>query len=660
MAVETPKDEGILSKAVSVFEKFLDARLEKASEKKPDPDFAESEEILYRKSAYKDSAYSTGVQGYQEKAFRLSFQLLREMARRDTVVSAVIQNYQNDIADFAKPAKAKYDKGFKIVIKDERKKVKKMVEKLFGKKEEESFDKAEGIEEPIKPEIPGAAKSPEDGAESKKPENQKSPDKRNDAALSDREKERIAREELAEENFKEMERIKELIMNCGSLEDRSFEDKRWNFESMLRAIVRDSLTYDQYGLERVFEKDDKTLHHWIPVDGCTIRFATPAIKQNKGNIANEFGYNILFPEKEIEAMEQSDAIVLDETKLEDDQYKWVQVIRGKIERAFTEKELCVGMRNPTTDIYANGYSIPELEILMNTISSHIFTENYNRLYFTQGFSAKGILHIKAPLPRRKLEAFRIQWNHLLKGNKNSFQTPIVSGMEDIQWIPLTQNHSDMEFANWMNYLIKVICSLYQIDPVEIGFGMKEEGRTGGGLNGDNTKEKIHLSKEKGLKPLITHFQSFINQHLVSKINPEFELIFVGLDDESQQAAIERQQQEVKFKKTVNEIRAEDDLAPLEGADKLILDPTYMAWYTNMSPDGMEVQEIKNQQMIEQQSLQEGKMADPKVGQKLESQKDQSGQESGQNVSQSEESGQPKEENVEKSLLTIEHYTLPKE
>lgn len=655
MAIETPK-EGVLSKAFDVLEQFLDSRLEKANaeKKKGDPDLGEDDDILYRKSAYKDSSYSVGVQGYQEKSFRLSFQLLKEMSKRDTVVSAIIQNYQNDVADHAKPAVAKYDKGFKIRPKNERKKVAELMEEMFGaEKEEKSFNKADlgdqkekNPNEPNEKDIPGSENSRDVKPGSEKEE-----------TLSIREKERIAREELAKRSTDEIDNITQMVMNCGSLEDRSFEDKRWNFESLLRAIVRDSLTYDQYGIERVYDKGSggegtEKIHHWIPVDAGTIRFATPALKQNKGQIANEFGYDILYPEKELEALEESDAIQLDEGKLDADEYKWVQVIRGKVERAFTEKELCVGMRNPTTDIYANGYSLPELEVLMNTISSHIFTENYNRLYFTQGFSAKGILHIKAPLPRRKLEAFRMQWNHLLKGNKNSFQTPIVSGMEDIQWIPLTQNHSDMEFSNWMNYLIKVICSIYQIDPVEIGFGMKEEGGRGGSLGGDNTKEKMKMSKEKGLRPLLTHLQTFLNQHIVSKISDEYELIFVGLDDESQNDAIERQEKEVKFKKTVNEIRAEDNLPPLDGCDKLILDPNYMNWYTNMSPDGMEVQEEKNKQTMQSQSLQEGTMADPKIGEKLESQKDQPEEPPAEEPA-------PKEE-VQKSLVTIEHYTLPKE
>jgi hypothetical protein len=650
--------EGILSKALNAFENYLDNRMEKGA--KVEPDFAPVEEdVLYRKSAYKDPSYSIGAQGYQDKTARLSFNLLREMAVRDTVVSAIIQNYQNDVSDFAKPAKAKYEKGFKIVPKNERQKILKLIAELFPeqkseKKEEKDFNKASdpllNKEEAMDKEDNNLSEDLIDDAINEASQVVAEP-------LTLREKERIAKEELVRRNLEKIEKLKDLVMSCGNLENRSFEDRRWNFEGLLRAIVRDTLTFDQYAIERIPNNEGK-LNHWVPVDGATIRFATPALKQQKGQIASEFGYDILFPEKELEAMQQSDAIQLDEKKLENDEYKWVQVIRGKIERGFTEQELVVGMRNPTTNVYSNGYSVPELEVLVNTISSHIFTENYNRMYFTQGFSAKGILHIKAPLPRRKLEAFRLQWNHLLKGNKNSFQTPIVSGMDEIQWIPLTQNHSDMEFSNWMNYLIKIICSLFQIDPMEIGFGMKEEGRTGGNMGGDNTQEKLKLSREKGLKPMMTHLQNFFNQNIINQIDPEFELVFVGLDDESQQEAISRQEKEVKFKKTVNEIRAEDELPPLDGCDKLLLDPNYMQYYMNMSPDGLKAKQQMNEQQMQMQSMQDGTLADPKVGEELENQKDQPEEEEVGTASVNPQKAP--EEEVQKSLLTIEHYTLPKE
>lgn len=639
-----PKNPSLIKKILSASEAALDLYIAKARS-----DIAsEEDDAFYRKSVYKDISYATGSQGYQEKTSQLSYQYQSQMARRNTIVSAIIQTLQNKVASHAIIARDKHSKGFRIKLKNEEAAIQEIMEEMFGEKshtansgnaekksgqnqdiatagsegmekarkeqfafDEESSKKPQFADEQ-KPDVEAELAGLTDDEESINPEGDPEipGDINGDKKLSDREKRRVAKEELQKRNREKIEAIQETVLTCGSLEDRPFESRKWNFDAFLRAIVRDRLTYDQIATEIIPDQTDK-LHHWVPVDGGTIRYASPALSKYKDLDMQTAGYDLLYPEKELKAMEeQRDTLELDEEKLKNEDYKFVQVVRGRIVRAFTPDEMAIGMANPTTDIYANGYSISELELLLNMVSAHIFTENYNRSYFTQGFSAKGILHIKAPLNRRKLETVRVQWNHMLKGNRNSFQTPIMSGMDDVKWIPLTQNHSDMEFNNWMNYLIKIICAIYQIDPFEIGFGMKDEGGSGGGgLSGDNSEQKIEVSKNKGFVPLMTFLQNYINTNIISRIDPDFELEFVGLTDESRQATLNRQKEEVKFKKSVNEIRAEDDLPPIDGADDLILDPTYMTWFTAFHPDGK-----KMKQEMQQQA--QGQMMDQGIDQQI--------------------------------------------
>ena len=402
--------------------------------------------------------------------------------------------------------------------------------------------------------------------------------------------EREAKSRLDKEVMKRKKKIEDWLMNCGEKKDRPFESRKWTFNNFVRALVRDTLTIDLMAVEMVNDQAGRP-HHFFPVDAATIRYATPQLKTYAGQINSQVNMDILYPEAEIEYLtEKTDAIDLDPELLEDNEYKYVQVIRGIIERAYTPKELKVAVRNVTTDIYHNGYGIAELELLVRLVSSHLNTEYYNEAYFTQGFSAKGILHLKSPLNRRKLEAIRIQWQHMLKGSRNSFQTPIFAGMDDVNWIPLTQNHSDIEFQGWMNYLIKLICAIYQIDPIEIGYGMMEEGGGGGGLNGDNSTEKITLSRDKGLYPLMKWFEHFINTKIIDPIDPDFVIKFTGLTGEGASEALDRQERESKFKKTVNEIRAEDNLPPLPGVDNLIAGGEYLQWYLQFSPEAVKQQE----------------------------------------------------------------------
>ncbi len=589
----------IFQKIVQASEMALDRYVSKARS-----DIASEEDnAFYRKSIYRDITYSSGVMGYQEKANRLSYDNLQHMSRKNTIIAAIIQTYQNKVAAHAAPTDKQHEKGFKITLKDEDEKLQLMLEKLFPEKygDKKSAKKSEADPyESGKKMLEETDDVEKDIEESDIPEDlEEETDHNKDKELSEKEMIRMAKKELHKQTRTRVKEIEKMMESCGKKEDRPWESQRWDFDAYLRAIVRDTLTYDQIGTEMIPDNANRP-HHWVPVDGGTIRYSTPSLRKYNEMDLQQPGYDLLFPEKELQAMaDQRDALVLDDEKLENDDYKYVQVVRGKIIRAFTPDELFIGMRNPTTNLYANGYSVSELEILLAIITSHIFTENYNKSYFTQGFSSKGILHVKAPLNRRKLESLRVQWQHMIKGNKNSFQTPILSGMDEVKWIPLTQNHSDMEFTNWMNYLIKMMCSIYQIDPLEIGFGMKEEGGTGGSLSGDNTSEKFTASKNKGLIPLLKFLERYLNRHVVDKIDPDYKLTFVGVGEETLGETLERQSKEIKFKKSVNEIRAEDGLPPWPGCDELLLDQVYFMWFSQFHPDGKKMQkEMQSNQELQ--------------------------------------------------------------
>ena len=573
MSDSKKENTSIFNKAMSATNAWLDMQIHKAKNMVSTKD-SKSEEEFYAKTIETDPSGNINSQGYKEKQTRLQDSHLKQMSLKDSVISSIIVTRQNHVASFSDLAKSNYDKGFRIVLKDEQALLDEIIEELKNKSNNEDIEKSEQYDD-----------SDED--ENNEQYDDASDDKQE---ITNWDLLREAKKKLKEQIREKQKEIEEFILNCGKVENRPFESKKWSFDSMLRAIVRDSLTYDRLAIEVVPDEKNQP-HHLLPVDASTVKFATPELKKYKSFAASQTPVDLLYPEKQVEALvEDRDAVELDDELLEADKYKYVQVIRGKIERAYTEDELKVGMRNLSTDIYANGYSISELELLVSLVSSHLNTEAYNQLYFTQGFSAKGILHLKSPINKRKLDTVRQQWQHMLKGSKNSFQTPIFAGTDEVKWIPLTQNHNDIGFQNWLNYLIKMICAIYQIDPVEIGIGMKEEGGSGGGLNGDNTSEKIQLSKDKGLKPFLRFISNFINKNVIDSIDNRFKLEFVGLDDESKHGTLERQEKEVKFKKTINEIRAEDNLPPIPGGDDLILDSNYMQYFMQFSDKAKENQQ----------------------------------------------------------------------
>jgi hypothetical protein len=236
-------------------------------------------------------------------------------------------------------------------------------------------------------------------------------------------------------------------------------------------------------------------------------------------------------------------------------------------------EMAFCVRNPSTDIGTYGYGTSELEMLTRVITSWLHTFDYNSRFFQQGTVAKGFMHLKGPVNRRQIEGFERQWHNLLSGVKNSWRVPILNTQDDIQWVNMSQSNRDMEFAQWLDFLIKTSCAIYQIDPIEINFLYGNTGQSGGLTQGSN-EEKYKESRDKGLIPLLNHIENWINKYLITPMNPDFVFEFVGYGDHTKDglAALNKERSAVTH--TINELRAEQDLEPIDGGD-VILNPTYL-------------------------------------------------------------------------------------
>lgn len=627
------KKPSIFSKMLEAGTALLDAQISKAKSSVMNQNV--EEDFFYSKAVTEDPSYQVYASGWKDKPTRLQDSHLRQMSLQDSVISAVIQTRQNHVANHSKLVKSEKERGWLIGLRDEEALLEKIKEQLkLEMKAAQLASQGMGPED-VAPDgstpldDPGTsgnqdfnkadAPASEDVGQAQQDEMELEDDSASadpNAATKDDDQveeynfelERKAREKL-EQQFKDAKKkVQDYIINCGIVENRPFETKRWNFDAALRAWVRDALTYDKYATEIVPDRAGRP-HHWFPIDGATVKFASNRLKDYKQVAENFINLDILYPENKVEALEKQKVLDLKPELLDKNAYKYVQVVRGRIERAYTEDELKLGIRNTTTDIYANGYGVAELELVVSLVTGHLNAEFYNQAYFTQGFSAKGILHIKAPLNRRKVETVRQQWQHMLKGARNSFQTPIFAGMEDVAWIPLTQNHNDIGFEGWMRYLVKMICAIYQIDPHEIGIGFKDEGSGSGGMSGDNTKEKIDMSKDKGLYPLLRHIENYINESIIKPFDSRFIIKFCGVTSETRDESVKRQDLERKFKKTVNEIRAEDGLPPLPGMDDFIAGPEYASWYGQFSKKAEEQTQQANDAAMQAAQAQGGEEED---------------------------------------------------
>lgn len=367
-----------------------------------------------------------------------------------------------------------------------------------------------------------------------------------------------------------IEAIEEFILNCGNGTD----GKRDNFDTFLRKIARDSLTYDQVNFEITYDADDN-IEAFYAVDPATIKPASDDYEPSDEILDNSS--NITRNKDIDDALDRLQGKDIEDDA--EDKFEYLQVVDGKVVTGFRAREMAFAIRNPSTDIDRQPFGTSEIENIVTQLTSFIETEDYNMRYFKQGGMSKGVLNIKqnaqsGMADRQGLESFKRQWRTQVTGEKGAWKIPVFSLPGELEFINLAQSGGEMVFEKWMNYLINICCAVYQIDPAEINF--PNNGGAGGKGNSlfSGEDDKVNNSKSKGLYPLMQFIQNTINTYIVSKFSDKYVFTFNGLDNESEESKLAIDKQKVESIMTVNEVRAQRGLSPLEGGD-IILNPYYL-------------------------------------------------------------------------------------
>lgn len=344
-----------------------------------------------------------------------------------------------------------------------------------------------------------------------------------------------------------MNSIELFLENCG-FNDSSDRD---DFDTFIRKLVRDSLTYDQMCFEIVPDRKGRPAELFA-VDAATIRAASEHYEAKTGWVEDP-------PKK-------------------NEEVKWVQVVDGTIVSWFTAKELAFGVRNPRSNINMQPYGFSELEMLIQQITSHLYAEEYNSKYFSQGGTTKGIINLKADPNgignKEQLDSFKRQWRAQVSGMQGAWKTPVLQVPNGIEYISVNQSNRDMEYSQWMNYLINIVCAVYQIDPAEVNFANNGGAAGQSSVFESSQEQKLKNSKDKGLKPLLRFVESILNKFVISKFSQDYVFTFTGIDEKSEDEKSELESKQVKTWRTVNEIRKARGEEPIENGD-VILDPSWL-------------------------------------------------------------------------------------
>ena len=281
-------------------------------------------------------------------------------------------------------------------------------------------------------------------------------------------------------------------------------NRRDDLAGWLSKIIQDMLILNAPATELVYSADGRLSEFWA-VDGSTIE--------------------IQWAERYIPTTRYGRQL--------DQPVAYVQVVDGQIQTEYAADELAYYPMHPVTNIEQGGYGISMTEYAIDWIAAEVLALQYNSNYFDHGSVPPGILAVIGNYTQETIDELNMMWETDVKGVVGQHK-PVALALQDgkqISWIPMKQSNRDMEMGDFLDKLTTRICSIFNVDPVELG--QRSASNTGGMSASENTEAKIDLSRDKGLLPILDWLERYINRFILPRVASGYYFRWTGINAEDE-------------------------------------------------------------------------------------------------------------------------------
>ena len=358
--------------------------------------------------------------------------------------------------------------------------------------------------------------------------------------------------EYSPEEMQEIASLEDFMYNCGRKEGTPVED-RMLFGEFLKLVTRDALTFGHIAIEKVKTRSGG-LHRIRPLPAETMYLVNKRMSKDQ-IIQQDAAAQQTFKKP----LSDNDPKTTQEVNIAENEYwKYVQVSQMMQPlNYFGDQDLIFKNFNPQNFSDSNGYCYSPLELAIINITNHLNVENYNSNFFTHGYAARGVLHLKGTVTQAQLMNFRRQFYNTISGTQHAWRTPIVAGLDEVQWVPMSGSAKEMEYINFNNHLMRIVCAQFQIDPVELGLDYLVSANGKSPAQQSNNEYKIEYSRERGLYPILMFMEDLVNGEILPSIDKQmaekYKFVFTGYTDETPQTEIAQMQAEMTVFKSMNDL-----------------------------------------------------------------------------------------------------------
>jgi len=235
-----------------------------------------------------------------------------------------------------------------------------------------------------------------------------------------------------------------------------------SFRSWVEPIIEDELVLDAGVIEkeRTYGGEIAALH---PVDGATIKVSA----------------------------------LWDGSQVNSPRYWWAPTPTYEV--PFLNDDLVYIMANPRTYTVMG---LSPLETLKMTIDAELGASQYNTRQVQQA-APDGLFDLGEGARAEQVDAFKAYWEAEVAGRG---ALGFLGGTKGAQFIKFRDSNRDMQYDEWLKYLVRKICAVFLISPQDIGLSFD--------INRSEGQVQQELSEDKGLRPFMSLNQDYFTREIV--------------------------------------------------------------------------------------------------------------------------------------------------
>lgn len=238
---------------------------------------------------------------------------------------------------------------------------------------------------------------------------------------------------------------------------------------------------------------------------------------------------------------------------------FLQTLPGRIglttDVQFKPDDLIYIQGHPSTDSI---WGLAPLESIALEVGSHLYATKHNADQFTSGNMSDNLLLVVGEA-KQALEDLN-SWMEANRGKAHllpSLNLPAGQMGASAQLLKLVTSNRDMEFMQFIYWLFRLICAVFQVEPNQVI--LLETMATKA-----STEEMSEIHAQKGLWPDLIAISSAFTRSVVSRFHPFLEFAYVEADklDAGEEASVFATL--VAGGLPLNEARERSGLKPIEG------------------------------------------------------------------------------------------------